>query len=537
MRKPCIALLLLAVVYVRGAGVKAGKERLRELVVFPTINLTSTYNARASRSELLDAYLVPGEITKLQNETKEHPDDPDRLLQLAALLDRSHESNETKACYEQVERAARKKLAVRPQDGLTLTCLGIALGNLGNDTEAESVFRKATLVSSNKWKCWEGLGTFLADKAFNGLMPKSALNSPNSSLDSLLPSIGNYQPPAELLAESAKLQGESEQCFDRAVALAPKEPDVYLGRGNIQLSFGVVEFLERYYRDRQPPDAARIFQIYHPVVSIRDFDEAARLCPDDCRVVGLAAWYKGTIKMFELTKEHPDEPPTINILSEETQASLHEAISRLETLGQSGNKENASGALERVGFIKIMLLHDFSGAKADLRRAVTLEPSRDKAWELLLATSVSTEAPPDETVSICESLVKCKNSAENHLLLAKALSKENKFTETAAEIKKAADLEPDNVPAVLFATALAMKGNGDGGDLSLANQLLMRAQDLIQKMPRGEDQIARERELLLDGAIFDGLADKPGDAKKCLNMVLERFPNDQAANDIMSAIQ
>lgn len=332
------------------------------------------------------------------------------------------------------------------------------------------------------------------------------------------------------------MRREAAQCFDRAVALAPKEPDVYLGRGSIQLAFGVSEFLERYYRDRQSPDPAEIFQIYHPIASVRDFDEAARLCPADYRVVGLAAWYQGAIKMSELAKQHPNESPTINMLSEEAQASLHEAISRLEILSQSGNKENASGALEHLGFIKIMLMHDLSGAETDLRRAVALEPSREKAWELLLGTAVESGAPPEESVSICQSLVKCENSAGNHLLLAKALTKENKLTEAAAEIKHAADLDPNNVPTVLFEAALSMK-DGDADDLPFAGRFLLRAKDLIENMPPDQDRETRKRELDLDGAIFNGLTDKPGEAKKWVDLVLERFPDDQTAKDIRAAIQ
>lgn len=87
-----------------------------------------------------------------------------------------------------------------------------------------------------------------------------------------------------------------------------------------------------------------------------------------------------------------------------------------------------------------MTIFDFGDAKVDLRRAVTLEPARDKAWELLFISAVST----DELVSICESLVKCKNSARNHLLLAKALIKQNRLGDAALQTKRAAELDHDN---------------------------------------------------------------------------------------------
>src|SRR5579862_7071021 len=235
MRKFCVVGLLLVACSAFGASVKTGKERLRELVVVPTVNLTSSYNTKASRAELLEDYLVPGEIDRLQKELKAHPDDPERLLQLGALLDRIGETNQARACAEDAEKAARKKAAIRPRDGLALSCLGEALDGVRKAEEAESVFRKATLVSSNEWKCWDGLGHFLNSQGFNAILPKDWGKTWNGSLDSILSSIGSYQPTAEQLARAEKMRKESMECADRAVSLAPKEADAYLGRADVRI--------------------------------------------------------------------------------------------------------------------------------------------------------------------------------------------------------------------------------------------------------------------------------------------------------------
>src|SRR6185503_18149230 len=125
---------------------------------------------------------------------------------------------------------------------------GDALHNLGNNIEAESVYRRATLVSSNQWKCWAGLGTFLGDRAYNVLMPKGAgERSPPASLR-MLP-LADSQAP-ETLAASEAMRKESEKCFDRAVSLAPKEVDVFLARAEVQIGYNTIDYLLRYYRER-----------------------------------------------------------------------------------------------------------------------------------------------------------------------------------------------------------------------------------------------------------------------------------------------
>jgi hypothetical protein len=101
-------------------------------------------------------------------------------------------------------------------------------------------------------------------------------------------------------------------------------------------------------------------------------------------------------------------------------------------LSQDPDKARASAAWERLGFLKFML-HDTPGAKSAFRRAVTFEPAREKAWEMLLAVTVSSGAPPEEMEGICRSLLKTKNSARNHLLLAKVLIKRDQADEAAVQ--------------------------------------------------------------------------------------------------------
>ena len=159
---------------VHAASVKTGNDALRQLVVVPMINLQFGYFAHPSRADFLDDDLVPAEIEKLQKEVKANPEDPEKLLRLGGLLNYEGKTNEARVQLERAEKSARKKSESRPADGLTLVYLAGALGALGRDSEVESLLRRATLVSSNEWKCWNGLGRFLGLRALHGILPKQA---------------------------------------------------------------------------------------------------------------------------------------------------------------------------------------------------------------------------------------------------------------------------------------------------------------------------------------------------------------------------
>jgi hypothetical protein len=150
---------------------------------------------------------------------------------------------------------------------------------------------------------------------------------------------------------------------------------------------------------------------------------------------------------------------------------------------------------------------------------------------------VQADAPPDELAKVCEGLLKCKNSARNRLFMAKALISQNKLREATTEIQKAIEIEPGNILPYLFAGAVSLKLSDDEAYLTNASDQLTRAKELYEKMPAGEEQRKRWRELVLDGAILDALADEPLEAKKNLDTVLEQFPDDQAAKEILSAVE
>jgi hypothetical protein len=170
---------------------------------------------------------------------------------------------------------------------------------------------------------------------------------------------------------------------------------------------------------------------------------------------------------------------------------------------------------------------------------VALDPSRDDAWDLMLAFQIGT-ASPEELTAICEARLKSKESARNHLLLARALQREQKWSQAAVQSQAALTLEPDNVIAEVELLALALKQSDDPDQLDRASTIMPDLTRMLGNLPPGIEAAKRRREVLLDLAIAGGLINTPEAdkiAKVCLALVLRENPNDQTVREILSALE
>jgi tetratricopeptide (TPR) repeat protein len=131
-KKILLAIILITANSLHAAAPPRGSDRLRELVVFPEMDVSFSFGT----SSQLNGWVVnknedlPSEISRLREELKQQPNDIKQLLQLGYLLENNGDTNESKSCYLKAEQLCRNKAAVNPQDGLNLTDLGVALWQL-----------------------------------------------------------------------------------------------------------------------------------------------------------------------------------------------------------------------------------------------------------------------------------------------------------------------------------------------------------------------------------------------------------------------
>jgi superkiller protein 3 len=206
---------------------------------------------------------VPDEISHIRDKLKQQPDDVKRLLQLGILLDSNGQTNESIICYQKAEQLCRNKADINPQDGLNLADLGEALSELGKREEAETVYRKATLVSSNEWKCWLRRGNFLANEYYFLLFPEN-LRSQIIAAQVPPKAVLDYRPSADALTQSETSCSDASRCFDRAVALAPREPEVFFQRAGYMSVSNLQNCFFRSFRNNEKIDPTTWLWCFSP---------------------------------------------------------------------------------------------------------------------------------------------------------------------------------------------------------------------------------------------------------------------------------
>lgn len=507
---------------------KRGKARLHELAVFPTLSMTWKlgFTFSSSASELADDTALTNRIEETRRQTKENPGDIGRQIRLGALLAENGETNASSQCFEKAVTLCRTKAEARSHDGLVLTQLGRALAALRRIDESESVLRRATVLSSNEWKCWAGLGEFLTQRAFDLIVPEKFWSYAQSATP-LPREVLDYRPAPDAFERAQRYRAEAARCFDRAVSLAPSEADVFLRRALHCYLAEMTARLIKHFQGKKTLDANQLTTAW--AKSVPDLREAIRLSPEVPRLIGLAAWFEWVSAGIQAD---PNDR-SFDTLPDATRESIYVAMNRLEALGDQRNKKLAAQALETAAILKLAA-EDSAGAATDLRRVVSLDPSGDNAWELLALALVQSSAPMEQLMALCETRLKLHETARNHLLFAKALVNQQRWQKAAEQTQAALKLEPYNVLAHLMATALVIRRNGEP---AVALRHLHSVKDALGAIPDQEEKWDRLREYLLNGAIVSALNDQPKQAKDLVNRVLKRDPDDEEAKEILSAIE
>jgi tetratricopeptide (TPR) repeat protein len=511
-----------------------GADRLRELVVFPKMDLIFGFSLNQQDNKWVISQMpdLPGEITEQRNELQHHPSDAQQLMHLGYLLLSDGETNESRSCYQKAEQLCRDKIAANPQDGLALVALGESLDALGKKEEAESNFRKATLVSSNEWQCWVGLGNFLPNVWFASMFPTNLRNQivPGRMLSQ---EAMDYRPSVEALGRAEAACREASRCFDRAMILAPEEPEVFVQRaGYMSTSNWQDCFFQHCHNNVEinPKDWLLSFFSRETIANLR---KAAELNPKDYQCISFATYFEYFVPKMQANKADF----TIDQLPDATRQSIQKAKARLENRSRDPDKKTAAGALEYLGFLNF-IFGDKIAAAANFRLALALDPTREQAWDMLLATTGA--GSREEAVAVCEARLKQKESARNQLLLARALEHQEKWDKAGEQAEAALIMDSNNIVGHLELLALAIRQSVDTNFMAKAGEQITRTEEAYEKLPDNNEKQSRWRELTLNLAILDGLANAPEykkAARVCLEAVLKNYPDDKQAKEISNALQ
>lgn len=521
MKKVCFACVfawLLTVLAAPAVTPDVGKDELRKLIKLPTIVFQSDWTFDAERGFQLgsQAQDARAQIADMEANLKDDSGDAQAEEQLGELYEAAGDGESAEKAWALAADSYRKRAGAQSDDGVLLAGFGLSLEGAGKITEAESVLRRAVLVAPKEWRCQAALGRFLDREARRSVIDQSD------------------KPSADDVSLAQNRMDEAGQCFDRAVALAPKEAEAWFRRGMHRCAQRMV--LNEIRIVAGGPDApSDIYEDCFSPEGLSDLQEASRLSPDDYELTATTALFevytiaggKGQVGVSVLTWD---------ALPIKSQASLHAAMVRLENLGQAGNPRSGAAALEALGILQGPVLHQSDRCAATMKQALALAPSREHAWEVLMAT-LAQSGRYDELLTVCEQQVRMTNSARTHLLLAKAHEKLKQWPEAEREARTAAMQDPGDFSADLSLAALLLKHSGEDTDaLANADDWLRRAEIALGNTPPLQRRREQVIELTLTRGIYFALTDEMDTARKFVKTVIERDRDNNFAREILSAM-
>ncbi len=509
--------VLLFSLAVQGATPAVGKDVLRKLVRLPTITFQPNWAFDPERGFTLGSADedVTTQITALRKGLKNDAGDAEKLQQLGELYSISNDRANAHKVWEQSVEFYRERLDLQPDDPGLLAGLGGALRGADKMAEAESVLRKAVQLAPKNWHCRTALGRLLDAEARADIYGNAG------------------RPDSSQVALARRRLGEAGENYDLAVAAAPEESEVYFRRGMHRCLRAVLLKQIRLAEGEQKEEVELANPSFSPE-ALDDLQHASRLSPRDYALIGGTVLFeiytmcarKGQVNWAEFSWTS---------LPDKSQWSIHEALTRLENLAQAADPQLASGALEVLGILQGPVLHETRSCVTNLRRALALDASREQAAEVLVST-LAQSGRYDELLSACEERVKQKDSARNHLLLAKAYEKLKQWEDSEVEVLEALRQAPNDLTANLAYSALLLRRSQDAAALSEANNWLGRTEGLLNQLPPAQ----RDQRLVIDftltRSIYFALTDEVEAARQWAQAVIKTDGNNKLAREILSAM-
>ncbi len=534
MKTIVIVMLTFVAMVTQSATLPKGKERLRELAVAPQLTMSFGINIRSSTfmEDLTEEGTIADWKERAQAKLREEPENLQVQLQLGRLLRADGDTNAARACYEKVAQTGRRRAEQRPNDGLNLTWLAEAVSEIGERDEAESLYRRATAVASNNWRCWIELGKFLDDCSFNAMSSEhpSRASQPTTLMERWL----KFPPPADNLEQAIKRRNEASVSFQRAYEIAPNEFEVLIMRGR-HLSFSNwTATMIQHFQGAKPLLAENLaFNVYDLLFSVAarpDYHRAAELRPRQYKLLTAMIYAEWVFAMRAATHFKSIQRLTLDQLPEKSRQVILNLMQRLNALADDPERKVAAGALTSFCALK-MMFGDDGNRTAEVRRAVELNPDNEQAWDMLIGFALQTEAP-EKFLELCERRLQHKKSARNHLIVAKALNVQKRFPEAEQQARASLKLDQNYAPASLMLAALAIRQ-----DLpAAATAFLLQTRKAIDQLTDEDEANQRKREAFLNLAIVFALQDEPMKAREILESLLQRDETDQTARAIMTAL-
>jgi tetratricopeptide (TPR) repeat protein len=508
-----------------------GRVELQKLLRMPTVTVSFAFSFDANAGFRMTGDKQDdddgGDVSVLLKKMHGNTSDAERYLSLSQLYGRmpGHEEEAKQALNRAIE-FFRQRAEDEPENGKTLAAFGNALNAADRRDEAEHAFRQAVHTAPNEWVCWSSLGDFLLSKTVGKLTGGKLTNSATIG-EIAIKSFENK--PAVRLDEAEAALKEALQCYDKAVAAAPNEPQLYANRALTRMFGSGLKEIFRQLREGEN-DVNKVSVAFVKENAQGDFKKYIELKPDDYRAILTSIGFRVMGWLCRDGKYRPVQSTVWKELPEEIQQEVRVGITRLQDIGENPNKKTAAGAFDAKGNLEIMVMQDYASAGKSYRRAIALDPSREASWEMLCA-SLAELGNMEELRTVCESRVKLQNTSRNNLLLAKARWHLGQFAEAEEDARVALKLDSTN-QTVQLAMAAALLKHDDATNWEEAGQHLIEARRLMGDSATDDDK----KDFRLLYGLYLGLTGQTAEARKWFRESLADDPENEELKKAQAAL-
>lgn len=508
------------------AGIPGDREAWLRLLEMPKLQISFDANWSSESGFFLsnDEPDPAVEIPKLKARLRQAPSDAAVFMEMWRVYARVGDARGKSNALASALPLYRRQLESQPESVEVLVGYGTALMWDGRLEEAEAVLRRAGRTAPKDWRAWSALGGLQSRKALRTLeFSPGGARETEPREDSLQRAARRGCPARDL--ESARLSAaEAAESVDRAVLLAPEEPEVFQARALVSAAGNRVAFLHSVANGADP-DPIQFHAGFLGTNVLADLWRIVELTPRNVRNVGLAVLLQA---MFaKLPQPGRDPSAESDLLGRMPAADRRRCVAGLERLAEIGQKAppaEAALALEIRGLILFIVVEDERGVEADLRRAIELAPERQGAWDALIGLFHLSNRF-GQARSMAEKRLQAHDTARNRIIAAKTCEKLGLLPQARAHVEAALKLEPDGYLPNQAALVLVLKSSRDAD----AARLMIPYFQKLRDAPKDDWPRSQHIESNLAAGIGWALCGEPTAARPCFELVKKFDPENTTA--------
>lgn len=462
------------------------KAQLRKLVRLPEVDVSagvyfSTTFGFVFNGETPDPL---AEIARLQQQLKGDARDVECYLQMGRLYFHARREKEAREVHARAVALCRQQVREHPDDMSWLARLGEALIWADQEKEAEPILRRAIKDAPNEWRAWLALGECLDCRAIQMAFGDKGVTFHYLDEKVVISALREQQLTAKQVADMRRLWKEARRCHDRAVELAPAETKPYFHRIRSNISDALSEMGLRGDKEEVTKVLAAVFTPENTA----DMSRIARLTPENAKNIGGAILVEFMACLLHPKKDGKGtaSPPANGLgakdsllpkfLSAESRERMTWGMERLELLAKNSDGATAAAAAEILAEVLMVIKstgesqlapfsHQLEEFKKDvermrsvqearrahlspigemdgrtakmvqlLRRAIQLDPSRERSWDMLTGLLV-VEWRSAEALAAALDRIKLKDNAHNRFLAAKIYARGGQFKKATEHLR------------------------------------------------------------------------------------------------------